>query len=232
MSTTNIEELEKHISNVFNNMFKSEEMKVASVEAKKRMGRGVTSQVESGGDSGYDYNQTGDFHSALVDEMKDNAIYQSKNSILIGFGDMDSMNMGVYAKRNFQRQLHVTRKGNRMVFLKEEKELPKWIIAEFGSGGKGEGKSIPKEFNLPYAPRPGKDFLYGPSLGNITGGSKKGYFMVSGQTASSLSGADNHTLPTHPGVKPGRIFRKGLNDSKDDVHRILGSGIDAYLKNH
>jgi hypothetical protein len=241
---TNFDELEKHLNKKFKSMMKSQEMASAGKRASQAMGRHVGDQISDGGASGYDYDQSGDFHKLIKEEARHGEIHQTATSLTMGFGEMWNMNEGVEARRNAQVQDHVVgMNGSRVTRLrtfrlKEENQLPKWVIAEFGMGTKGEGKgAVPKELQVNYTKRPNKEFMYGPSLGGVRGeggGPKNGFFMLSGRSLMNLLGnrAENRrNFRRHPGIKAGRVFRRGLEKSKEEVQDILRDGIRDYLNN-
>lgn len=235
---TNIDELQREVEAHFKSMMKSKEMAQAGKRASEAMGRYVMDQVSDGGDSGYDFEQSGDFHSLLASEAKHGSVNQSQNSLSMGFGYIPEMNEGVEARRNFQTQVHWVgskKKGRYVTInLKQEKEMPKWIIAEFGSGRRADRANMPKELKVRYTPRSGKEYMYGPSsekVGGEGGGEKRGYFMVSRDGFNNLRGDKRYKPKTHPGVKAGRIFRKGLEKSKEEVREILADGIRDFLNN-
>jgi hypothetical protein len=236
---TNIEEVEREVNRHFKGMMKSKEMTDAGKTASKVMGRYVLDEVADGGESGYDYEQSGDFHNMLSSEAKGGDIQQTPSKLSMGFGYIPELNNGVEAKRNFQTQKHWigSRKNGRYVTvqLKEEKQMPKWIIAEFGSGKQAEKGKRHKDMQISYSPRPDKKYMFGPSKGKVGGdggGSKEGYFMISKQGAQGMYGNKSSVGRKHPGVKAGRIFRRGLEKSKEEVREILGDGIRSYLNNN
>jgi hypothetical protein len=239
-TSTNFQDLEKHINSVFKGMMKSRELTEAGKTASKAMGRYVLDEVAGGGASGYDYEQSGDFHNLLASEAKHGNVYSTPSKLTMGFAYIPEMNLGVEAKRNFQIQDHVVQMNGgritkiRTFKLKQEEQMPKWIIAEFGSGEKKAKGRILKDFAITYTPRPDKDFLLGPSLSKVRGeggGRKKGYFMISGKSLDKLQHQQAQRF-FHRGVKPGRIFSRGLESSQEEVTQILHEGISKYLRNN
>jgi hypothetical protein len=234
---SNIEELEAHLSMIFKGMFKSKEMYTSGVQARRVISRYVEGLITSGSNSGYNYNNTGDLHRLISDEVKDPGIKQTPSSITMGFGELTDMNDSVYAKRNYQEQSHVvgTRSdGTARVVkfrLKAENEMPKWILAEFGSGDRGDGESaVPKEFNITYTKRPDKKHIFGPSIdkvGGPGGGKKKSFFMTSKSNVGRVN--DGRSVREHPGTKAGHVFSDALKMSKIEVEQELAEGIHKYL---
>lgn len=158
----------------------------------------------------------------------------------IGVFELDNMNEGVYSRRNHQYQLHniwdskAHEYKNTIISLKAESQMPKWIIAEFGTKN---GESPPENLKVNYTPRPDKEFLFGPSIGSVGGpggGSKRGMFMVSEKGLGHLYGDKRNLFSyrTHHGVKAGHVFTKGLTESKEEVFDILSDGIASYLSKH
>lgn len=234
--TTNIEELEAHLNKVFKGMFKSAEVINAGKEASKIIGGHVASLVGGGNDSGYDYNQSGSFHELIQDEARGGEVKGSQNKLTIGMFEITNMNHGVGAMRNAQFQIHrvydkeTHEFTNRSIYLKQENQMPIWILAEFGSKNGGSMS----QFNLEYTPRPDKDIIFGPSLGSVGGaggGSKKGFFMVSEKGLDGLLGPwaryDEHRM--HGGMRAGHIFSEGLEQSKEQINQELAEGIQSYL---
>jgi hypothetical protein len=234
---TNIEELEKHLSAKFKGMLKSKELQQAGKEAGRAIGRHVGDAVVDGGKSGYDYDQSGAFHQLISEEGKHGDVAQKQSKLTIGVFELNNMNMGVFSRRNFQTQTHIVgSKGRIVVFrLKQEQQLPKWILAEFGSGRYSQ--PVPSEFKITYTKRD-KPYMYGPSVGPVGGeggGSKKGYFMVNNKSLLNLLGEnrakDLSSHREHPGIKAGHVFRDGLASSQQEVVEILGRGVQSYLNN-
>lgn len=238
---SNIQELEIHLSTKFKGMLKSKEMKQAGKEAGQAIGRHIGDTANGSNKAGYDYNQSGGFHETLISESKHGGdISQKQSKLTIGMFELKNMTDGHFSKRNFQLQEHVVETvGGRVTKvatfrLKEEKQLPKWIIAEFGTGKHAE--PVPSEFKISYTRRD-KPYMYGPSLGGVRGeggGSKRGFFMIGGSKLMNLLGkrAENRrNFREHPGIKAGHVFRDGFRNSKEEVIEILGHGINNYLNN-
>lgn len=213
---------------------KSEELKQAGKEASDIMGRHVLDQI--GGKSGYDYEQTGDFHKMLSTEARGGDIKQTPTKMTAGVFYIPEMNDGIEAKRNFQTQKHWI--GSRMhgryvtINLKQENQMPKWIIAEFGMGGLAEKTKMSKDFQITYTPRSGKPYMFGPSSDNVSDGNKHGYFMVGRKGLMGLLGnraESNTSFRTHPGIRAGKIFSSGLKSSKEEVNQAIAEGIQKYL---
>src|SRR5690606_3313477 len=128
---------------------------------------------------------------------------------------------------------------------KAEKEMPKWIVLEFGT--REHAEKVPKEFHISYKKRPDKQALIGPSswlkdASNLekrsaekdgrkanpsrftdlrrAGGfhTKDTYFMASDEVNSWIYQAVNAETRRHPGTRPSRIFRGGLKDSKEPIY--------------
>jgi hypothetical protein len=243
MAETNIEELEAHLSRVFKGMLKSKEVAEAGKDAGRAMGRHVGDTLLGGGDSGYNYRQSGDLEKLVSEEGRNPEIKQTQNKMSIGVFEINNMNMGVYAKRNHQFQFHQTwdetlhEMVTTRISLQAEKELPKWILAEYGSGSKSEGIVQP-EFRVTYTSRD-KPYLYGPSVGPVTGpggGPKLGFFKVNQRGLENLLGPritkmmDSHR--EHQGTRAGHVFSLGLESAKQEVFEILGEGLETYLNNN
>lgn len=242
MAETNIEELEAHLSRVFKGMLKSKEVAEAGKDAGRAIGRHVGDTLLGGGDSGYDYRQSGGLESLVSEESMHPEIKQTQNKMTIGIFELNNMNMGVYAKRNHQFQFHqawdetLGQMVTTRISLKAESELPKWILAEYGSGGRKEGSVLP-EFRVNYTPRD-KPYLFGPSVGPVTGpggGPKLGFFKVNQRGLENLLGPRIKSLDSHrehQGTRAGHVFSRGLESSKQEVFDILVDGLENYLNNN
>lgn len=240
---TNLQELEAHITQKFKGMMKSKEMAEAGKQAGQAIGRYVGDEAVGGGDSGYNYNQSGAFHKLIMEEAKGPTIVQKPSKIEIGVFEWHNMSdkSSIYAMRNHQVQIHEvwdSKQGKivrKPISLKGENQMPKWILAEFGSGKFAE--SVPAQFKINYTKRD-KPYMYGRSIGpvrGIGGGDKSGHFMVSNNTLLNLLGPnrskDLNSHRTHQGIRAGHIFSIGLRRSKSEVQEILGHGIQNYLNN-
>ncbi|HLI46308.1 MAG TPA: hypothetical protein VKU94_03860, partial [Geobacterales bacterium] len=195
--STNIDELEEHLNKVFKNMFKSQELQNAGREVGKAIGKHVEISLAGGGDSGYDYTQSGDLKRLIKEEAEEADVKGFQNKLSIGVFDLENMNLSVYAKRNWQYQVHDVWDSEqheftkRTISLKQENQMPKWILAEFGSGKYRDENANISRFGISYAPREDKEYMYGPSIGNVRGpggGSKRGFFMVSQRGLENLLG--------------------------------------------
>jgi hypothetical protein len=114
--------------------------------------------------------------------------------------------------------------------------MPKWIVLEFGTRSKAD--PLPKQFQISYTRRSERDFMLGPSVGKPYGNYKKKVFaMLSKKEFASMK--DSHHADEvekhypdrpHPGTRPGRFFRKGLEDAKVPIYQEFGRGIENYLE--
>lgn len=237
---TNLPELIKKIESDMKGMLKSQEVGSASKTAGKAIGRHISEKVNGGSESGYNYKQSGGLHDLVQREGNDPNIKQGQNSVQIQVFNITNMNLDNDAKRNHQFQVHEVwdSKKHEMIkqtiSLKQENQMPKWILAEFGSGKYSNGDW--SQFDIGYTHREGKPYMYGPSIGPAGGpggGSKSGFFMVSNETLAKLMGPDRikamNTHREHQGIRAGHVFSKGLEESKQDVFEILGDGIQEYL---
>lgn len=228
-TTSNIGELETHLKQMFNGMLSSPELKEASREVHRTMGNAVMSKWHS-----LNRRRTGGFEELLQIEINDTPPVENTTRVLtIGFGRFETMTYDLEAKRLTEYQWHYVNGVKKLITLHEEKELPKWIIAEFGAWGVGD--TIPEQFKLSYTRRPERQFLYGPSAGRPIGAngkvadtdkSKLGFFMASKSFVES-QGVEPRR---HSGIKAGHIFSGGLKDSKQEVFEDLYKGIEKYLE--
>lgn len=230
---SNIDELERHLKQKFNGMLSSPELRKAGEKASKEIGMRVLSQATFGGEGGTNLTQTGDLMQLLAEEARGGEVVGTARTLTIGMGELNNLNMGLGAQRLEQTQEHYigSGKGGRVQFktfkLKEETQMPKWIIAEFGSGSKADMDFFDyPQFKVGYTKRPERQYMFGMSTENIKpDGSKKGTFMVGTSTIKRYSKA----RIGHSGVRPSKIFRRGVEDSKPMVEKILGDGIEAYF---
>lgn len=239
--TSNISELEKHLKTVFQGMFQSQEMQDAGKKVYDTMYTNVRARMES---TGYDYKQSGDFLRAFDDEKKgfskDN---NTKNSMTVGFGDITGG--GGLNDPNYMRQEQtamftngITMMANgslqpniSMVTLKAETQMPKWIVLEFGTGP--QAQELPPQFAIGYTRKSDSNLMYGPSYNTPSGLNKRVFAMLNAEQVAKLRGEDKESLSynrTHPGTRPGMFFQNGLKDSKDQIYREFGKGIESYLK--
>lgn len=238
--TTNINDLLKKIESDIKGMMKSSEVGGAGKRAGQAIGRHIGDTLLGGNDSGYNYVQSGGLEALVQEESSNPELRQRQNDMTIGVFELNNMNDGVYSKRNDQFQQHEVwdeKQGEmvqKSIFLKGERQLPKWILAEFGSGDYKSGGY--EKFDIGYTNRD-KPYMYGPSIGSVGGpggGRKKGYFMVTQSTLVTLLGPDRikgmNTHREHEGIRAGHVFSKGLEISKQEVFEILGEGIEEYLK--
>jgi hypothetical protein len=239
--TSNIDELQHHLDSVFKKMMKSPELQVAGTDAGQAIGRHVGDTLIEGGDSGYSYEQSGGLQELVSEESRYPQIKQTQNKVSIGVFDVSNMNNANIAKRNWQYQYHdvwdskehmLTRK---MISLKEEDQMPKWVLAESGTGQYRDGDLNLSRYGINYTERD-KPYMFGPSIGGVGGpggGQKRGFFMVTNSTLLNLLGPnraqqlDSHR--EHEGIKAGHVFSKGLDSAREEVFDILGGGVQAYL---
>lgn len=142
---------------------------------------------------------------------------------------------------------------------KAETQMPKWILMEFGrSGTRNSADKVPKQFQVAYSRDSSKNMMVGPSgtmkwytktankkmdkarsegrpitdedtgllrhYGN-SGAKKDTYAMFTPEGASHMYGSG---MP-HPGIKAGRFFRQGLQDSKIPIKHAFEEGMKSYL---
>lgn len=237
---TNINELIAKIESDMKGMLKSKEIGNASKVAGQAIGRHIAENVDGGSESGYNYKQSGGLHDLVIREAKDPYVKQGQNSVQIGVFNLSNMNSDVDAKRNHQFQVHEVwdeKKHeiiNKTISLKQEEQMPKWIIAEFGSGKYSSGDW--SNFDIGYTRREDKPYMFGPSVGPAGGpggGSKRGFFMVSNDTLVKLLGPDRarsmDSHRVHEGVRAGHVFSEGLEESKEEIFEIIGDGLQEYL---
>lgn len=244
---SNIDQLVKIIKDDMQGMFGSSEMQQAGKKVYDIMYKNVKNRMMT---TGYDYDQTGNFLEAMEDERKgfqpDN---KTRNSITVGFGDIgegQGLNDPRTGMREEQRYVTFYKKSRMLangsiqpIFgfwtLKAETQMPKWIVLEFGTRDKAD--QIPSAFKVDYTPRPDRDVMFGPSVGKPDGNYKKKVFaMISKDELYETMGGDDHyngkeTMDTrpHPGTRPGRFFRNGLEDSKLPIQEAFGEGLQRYL---
>jgi hypothetical protein len=182
-----------------------------------------------------------------------------RSSVTVGFGNVGSdgeLNLKESMRR---RQTHTMRKasGGYISFdTKAESQMPKWILMEFGrSGSEQTADKVPKQFQLPYTRRSDKSKLVGSSnmmqmyteydaknnsaekrksgaedkgmlrhYDNV--GAKKLTFVMATPEVANYMKYDAE----HPGIRPGRFFRHGLDDSKLPVANEYGHAIEQYLR--
>lgn len=238
---TNIDQLVKIIRSDIQGMFSSPEIEKAGRDAYDIMYKNVRNRMKA---TGYSYDQSGDFQQAMDDEKNNyDKTDVTKNSKNIGFGYVEEGVAGL-DDRAYMRQEQIATfvsdqghfAGQRITLhLKAETEMPKWIVLEFGTLDKAD--PIPDQFKVTYTPRPDKEVMFGPSERVPSGLKKKVYAMISEQQHAKIGNGqwyskgdeDDIIHNRHNGVRAGRFFRDGLEDSKAPVFDALGRGIEEYL---
>lgn len=227
MMTSNLGDLEAHIKNKFQNMFKSEEIHGAGKEVHETLYKNVDKRLRT---STYDYNQSGDFREAMQEESRNYDAQIGRSSIKVGFGYIEEgggLNDPLYMRQEQTATFLTDSKNNKVVSLRlrAEKQMPKWIVLEFGTRDRAD--KMPASFKVSYTRRD-KQNMIGPSLRAPSGHSKSVFAMVSDKGLGRIFG--NNVKPhRHRGTKGGRFFRKGLEDSKEDIQGIYGRAIQEYL---
>lgn len=240
--SSNIDDLVKTIRSDIQGMFGSPEMEQAGRNAYDIMYKNVRNRMKT---TGYDYDQSGRFKEAMDDEKKGfDKDSRTKNSMNIGFGYIgegeEGLNDSAFMREQQQASFYIGHghlRGNWITMnLKAETQMPKWIVLEFGTKDKAD--AIPDSFKVSYSPRPDRSIMFGPSDGAPTGLKKHIYMMVdpknhakigNGNWYSSGDENDFSDANKHPGVRPGRFFRNGLEDSKLPIYDALGEGLSKYL---
>lgn len=248
---TNIDELVKTIRSDIQGMFGSDEMKEAGKNAYDIMFKNVKNRMKT---TGYDYYQSGDFSEAMDDERNNYDRNDfSKNSMNVGFGFIGEGNNEGLSEPRWMRQEqnadfyvghgYLGRKDGpkRWMFmrLKAETEMPKWIVLEFGTGGKGGNEEPPEQFKVGYTRKPEKDIMWGPSDGAPAGLRKHVYVMLSAESHARIGNGNwyqkgdeadfANEVNKHPGIRAGHFFQNGLADAKRPVYEALGVGLEKYL---
>jgi hypothetical protein len=236
MYQSNIDELTQHVKSRFQNMFKSKELEEAGRKAHEIMYKNVNNRMQM---SGYDYEQTGNFREIMADEKRGFDPRTNASSMKIGvglIGEGQGLEDPRFGLREEQKVVFSNGRYNNWktqgipMTLKAEKQMPKWIVLEFGTRSKAD--PLPNQFKIAYTRRSERDLMYGPSLSNPSGHKKKVFAMLSSQQVDKLRGSHKgHGAysTTHPGTRPGRFFKKGLEDSKVPVFDEFGRGIQKYL---
>jgi hypothetical protein len=232
MNRTNIGDLLIHLEkNVFKMMFKTQSMRKRSMQIGDSLQKGVLDNIKRGGSV-----QSSTLHQNLEGQLPEEK--SSPSSIKIGFGDIDITGEAKRPSQKASFSLSRHSKTRRLtvfqVNLAPERELPSWVILEFGrkSGvGGASPKGIPKNFLVSYTPRDQqKNMLIGPSL---TSHSKKPVFFM-GTTRkdgykSNIAKSKLDARP-HPGIRARKIFRDSLKTRKDIINVLFSMGIRESLR--
>lgn len=238
---TNIDQLIKTIRSDIQGMMSSPELEKAGKDAYDIMYKNVRNRMKA---TGYNYDQSGDFNQAMEDERNNyDKSDITKNSKNIGFGYIEEGVAGlddVMYMRQEQTATFVSDQGyfagqKITLHLRAEKEMPKWIPLEFGTGGKAD--VVPDQFKVRYTPRPDKEVMFGPSYTVPSGLNKKVYAMISERQHAKIGNGQwyskgdegNMIHNRHSGIRPGRFFRDGLEDSKVPIYEVIGRGIEDYF---
>lgn len=235
-TVTNITELEHHLRRMADELLTNRAvLERYAIQATEAMQAGVLQSMSSGS---HDWTQSGDLKWAI--QADPGGFKFNKRTLSLGFGELSHMNQVRRATQRATFLLQMKHKADGAkrasrkdvwvnLTLKAEKQLPEWIIAEFGrSGSSVTAGKVPKGFMVNYTPRPDKQFLVGPSGRTLGGLRKQIYFMASRKRA--LDFMPRTRLRTHSGIEEGRIFRKGLASSKNRIFNIMGDGIGASLR--
>jgi hypothetical protein len=221
---TNFNELEAHLKQVFDNIFRTESFQKEASFIGEKMRKNVFTAMDR---SSHDYNQSGNLRHIL--RTTDDGFYVTKTRTVIGFGGIDDLN--AFTKRQGQRAVFFDGTNYRKeIRLRAEPSLPSWIIAEFGRKA-GSGTStgeVPSEFLVAYKTREDKQYLFGPSDSRHF--RKRIYFMASRKMfkrAFPSEPVDN--FRQHPGVTAGHIFSKGLEISIPDINDSFSKAINNSL---
>lgn len=239
---TNIDQLIKTVRADVQGMFTSPEMESSGRNAYDIMYKNVRNRMKT---TGYNYLQSGDFLEAMDDERKGfDKENRNKNSMTVGFGLIGEglgLNDPSYMRQEQNATFYVSHghlRGNFIyMHLKAETQMPKWVVLEFGTKGKGDG--VPDQFKINYSPRPDKSIMFGPSKSVPTGLNKKVYMMVNPENHAKVGNGKwyskgdesnfSEDVNQHPGVRAGRFFRNGLEDSKLPIYEELGKGLKQYF---
>jgi len=235
-ASSNMNDLEKHLQRLADEVFANRAvMEKFAIEVTDVMQENV---LKSMGNGRNDWTQSGDLKWAI--ERDAGGFKFNKRTIQIGFGQLDHMNQTKRAaqRASFLLQLKTKKEGAKRATrkgvwvnlrFKPEKELPTWLIAEFGRSGSATkaGGKIPKDFMVNYTPRPEKNILIGPS-GKTVGLRKQIFFMATRKRALEM--VPRTRLRTHRGIEEGRIFRRGLSTSKNRIFEVMGNAIHASLR--
>jgi hypothetical protein len=222
-SITNIDELKAHLEKVFSTMYTTGEFTQYANNAGDAMEEGVIERLNSGI---YDYNQSYALKRTINTDKPEVLSKGGRgSSVKIGYGNIDDFNQQTL--RGPQRATFIGSDGSKLTIgLRPERELPSWIIMEFGrKAGSGSSSSqIPEEFKVAYSARQSKPYLVGPSTSLHS--RKPVFFMASLQGKSSNMKSDRG----HPGVHEGRIFRGGLELATPKIIENILAGTEASLR--
>jgi hypothetical protein len=250
--TTNVEELKRHLNKVFKGLYKSEELIDSGRIIYRELHSNFMENLES---STYDLQDTGSMKH-YFSALKRNYEWDNAGSYFtVGFGNLVDMedkftNQELFRATRvsdfmFGYKRRLDKNGNpvyRPNFIKTtiegEKQLPKWIIMEFGTGQYAE-KGMPKMLKVNYTRRSGKQYLFGPSTREYSGNTKPTYIQVSKESIEKINqkhiGNNGQPigrlaqLKVHRGVRPSRPFRNTLSQTKPTIIKEFSNGIGKYI---
>lgn len=223
MTTTNIDELLKHLKQVYGSLFRTKEFERYAAKAGDKIQEEVLQALKSN-KAGYNYRQSSALRRTLSTQTAD--YITGRSSMKIGFGYIDDLNRST--KRGAQRAIFPG--IPEPIRLKPERELPSWVIMEFGRKGTANRPSAVPSFikkEISYSPREPKSLLFGPSESYHF--SKPVFFMTNKEALKS-HGQSIKGAQKHPGIREGRFFRDGLKQAIPQIQLILGEGIEASLQ--
>jgi len=217
---TNFDELKKELAIIQFKLLMSSEIS----DAMKRSGAIMKREVLVGYNKSQFGIQSGRLLQTLMSDTPSVRRLPKQSQIVVGYGNLDVLNQ---VKRKKQNAIFPNPGGSSYkpirIKLSAERDLPTWIIVEFGraSGSRGSSPAeIPREFRVNYKPRKKRPLLYArQSLSKHT--TKSVTFQVSAQSPNAGG--------YHPGIKAGRIFRTGLVRARNNINKNLSEAINKII---
>jgi hypothetical protein len=220
---TNVDELKAHLKAVYGKMFTSKEFERRAFQAGEKMQESVQQAMAN---SSHDLQQSYRLKREISTETPD--VFSAPTKVRIGFGHIPSLNK--YTLRPPQRGTFIIGGQVKTIRLVGEKELPSWIIMEFGRKGTSYKASTVPSFikkEISYSTREDKPFMIGPSTSSHF--KNHIFFMANkGMLAkhhSEIPSNEHKRFKRHPGIKESAFFRDGLENSKQKVFNELSVGI-------
>lgn len=229
MNTTNIDELLNHIRKLNKGIFTNSEFTKHAQKAGDIMQSEVQNAMKNV--SGMDYHQSYQLKRTIGSQTADFKVTNSR--AIIGFGQIDDLNQ--QTKRRAQRGTFISASGEtRIVKLRPERDLPSWVIMEFGRKGTAQsGAKVPSFISkeIHYSPRPSKKFMVGPSESLHF---RAPIFFMTANTQSQDKDKSRATmkLREHSGIREGKMFRTGLKNAIPKIQEELAKGIMESLKSN
>lgn len=226
---TNIDQLVMKLQSFFEDLLLTQEMKDFGSAAGHAMKVNVIDALG-------DHVQSGQLRRALWSEEPEvktsGPKATKKKTLTIGYGDNDNGGVGLgplgaETLRSGQNAQFWVDDKVKNIKLRGEKDLPSWIILEFGRrAGNGQSAAgIPSEFVVPYTPRDqSKAFLVGPSVSFHF--NKPVFFM----SRFDRGGGFQDPVRYHPGFAGIHFFQNGLKNSKEEVNDLILDGLVASAR--